>query len=314
MSRRKNAPAIDDRPANGWRHMRLLTFTDGAGTRIGVLKGEAIIDLSVAAPDLPREMVAFLECGEAALARAREVLAQSPATIAWSSVTIESPILRPPKILATGLNYRDHAIEVGGENAKLPERPVFFNKQSTSAHAPYAPVFLPPESDQLDYEAELAVVIGRRCRRVSAAQASQVIAGYTILNDLSLRDWQFRAPTAIMGKSWDTHCPIGPVIVTPDELPDPVALDIKTFVNGEVRQSSNTKNLIFDSAALIEQLSTAFTLEPGDVIATGTPGGVAAFRPGKPWLKIGDVVRVEIDRIGHIEAHVEADSIGSFIR
>jgi 2-keto-4-pentenoate hydratase/2-oxohepta-3-ene-1,7-dioic acid hydratase in catechol pathway len=298
----------------GGNNMRLLTFTDGAGTRIGVLKGDAIIDLCVAAPDLPLEMVAFLERGEAALARAREALAQSPATIALSNVTIESPILRPPKILATGLNYRDHAIEVGGENAKFPERPVFFNKQSTAARAPYAPVFLPPESDQLDYEAELAVVIGRRCRRVSAEQASQVIAGYTILNDLSLRDWQFRAPTVLMGKSWDTHCPMGPVIVTPDELPDPLALGIKTFVNGEVRQSSNTKNLIFDCAALIEQLSTAFTLEPGDVIATGTPGGVAAFRPGKPWLKIGDVVRVEIEAIGHIEARVEADSIGSFIR
>lgn len=294
--------------------MRLLTFTDSARTRIGAMKGEAIVDLSVAAPDLPREMVAFLEQGEAALKRTREVLARSSATIALSGVTIESPILRPPKILATGLNYRDHAIEVGGENAKLPERPVFFNKQSTAARAPYASVFLPPESDQLDYEAELAVVIGRRCRRVSVQQASQVIAGYTILNDLSVRDWQFRAPTALMGKSWDTHCPMGPVIVTPDELPDPLALDIKTFVNGEVRQSSNTRNLIFDCAALIEQLSTVFTLEPGDVIATGTPGGVAAFRPGKPWLKIGDTVRVEIERIGHIEARVEADSIGSFIR
>ncbi len=294
--------------------MRLLTFTDGGGTRIGAMKGEAIIDLSVAAPDLPSEMVAFLERGEGALKRARDVLTQSSATIELSSVTIESPILRPPKILATGLNYRDHAIEVGGENAKLPERPVFFNKQSTSAHAPYAPVFLPPESNQLDYEAELAVVIGRRCRRVSAEQAFQVIAGYTILNDLTLRDWQFRAPTVLMGKSWDTHCPMGPVIVTPDELPNPIALNIETFVNGEVRQSSNTRNLIFDCAALIESLSTVFTLEPGDVIASGTPGGVAAFRPGKPWLKIGDVVRVEIERIGHIEARVEADSIGSFIR
>jgi 2-keto-4-pentenoate hydratase/2-oxohepta-3-ene-1,7-dioic acid hydratase in catechol pathway len=310
----QNAQAVADHPVTGRCEMRLLTFTDGAGTRIGAMKDDAIVDLSVAAPDLPREMVAFLERGEAALQRARDVLARASATIELSNVTIESPILRPPKILATGLNYRDHAIEVGGENAKFPERPVFFNKQSTSAHAPYAPVFLPPESDQLDYEAELAVVIGRRCRRVSAAQASQVIAGYTILNDLSLRDWQFRAPTVLMGKSWDTHCPMGPVIVTSDELPDPLALDIKTLVNGEVRQSSNTRNLIFDCAALIEHLSTAFTLEPGDVIATGTPGGVAAFRPGKPWLKIGDIVRVEIERIGHLEARVEADSIGSFIR
>jgi len=294
--------------------MRLLTFTDDAGTRIGVLKGDAIVDLSIAAPELPREMVAFLEAGPAAMTRAREASAAAPATLAYSAVTIESPILRPPKILATGLNYRDHAIEVGGPDAKFPERPVFFNKQSTAARAPYAPVYLPPESDQLDYEAELAVVIGRRCRRVAAADAAQVIAGYTILNDLSLRDWQFRAPTVLMGKSWDTHCPMGPAIVTPDELPQPLALGIRTLVNGEVRQSSNTENLIFDCAALIAALSTAFTLEPGDVIATGTPGGVAAFRPGKPWLKVGDVVRVEIDKIGHIEARVEADPIGSFIQ
>jgi 2-keto-4-pentenoate hydratase/2-oxohepta-3-ene-1,7-dioic acid hydratase in catechol pathway len=294
--------------------MRLLTFSDHAGPRIGVMKGENIIDLSVAAPDLPREMVAFLAAGETALQTARQVLARDAGTIAWSSVTIESPILRPPKILATGLNYKDHAIEVGGENVKFPERPVFFNKQPTAARAPYAPIFMPPESVQLDYEAELAVVIGRRCRRVKADQAAQVIAGYTILNDVSVRDWQFMAPTVLMGKSWDTHCPMGPVIVTPDELPDPIALSIRTLVNGDVRQSSNTSNLIFDCAALIELLSTVFTLEPGDVIATGTPGGVAAFRPGKPWLKIGDVVRVEIERIGHIEARVEPDSIGSFIQ
>jgi len=294
--------------------MKLLTFTDGGGTRIGLLSGRGIVDLSIAAPHLPREMVAFLEAGEAAMAEARAAAGRGGDAIALSSVTLESPILRPPKILATGLNYRDHAIEVGGANAKLPERPVFFNKQSTSARAPYAPIMLPPESVQLDYEAELAVVIGRRCRRVKAAQAQQVIAGYTILNDVSVRDWQRMAPTALMGKSWDTHCPMGPVIVTADEIPDPLELDIRTLVNGEVRQSSNTRNLIFSCGDLIEALSTVFTLEPGDVIATGTPGGVAAFRPNKDWLKVGDVVRVEIERIGHIEASVVPDTIGSFIQ
>lgn len=294
--------------------MKLLTFTDGGGTRIGLLSERGILDLSVAAPQLPREMVAFLEGGEAAMEAARAAAGRAGDAIALSDVTIESPILRPPKILATGLNYRDHAVEVGGANAKLPERPVFFNKQSTSARAPYAPILLPPESVQLDYEAELAVVIGRRCRRVKAAQAHQVIAGYTILNDVSVRDWQRMAPTALMGKSWDTHCPMGPVIVTADEIPDPVELDIRTLVNGEVRQSSNTRNLIFGCGDLVEALSTVFTLEPGDVIATGTPGGVAAFRPNKDWLKVGDVVRVEIERIGHIEASVTPDTIGSFIQ
>lgn len=293
--------------------MRLLTFTDVSGTRIGLEKDGAIIDLREAAPGLPQDMVDFLKMGEGALSRAREVLAQSKASVRYSDVTIESPILRPSKIMATGMNYRDHAIEVGGPDAKLPEHPVFFSKPSTAVRAPYASILLPPESIQLDYEAELAIVIGRRCRRVKAAQASQVIAGFTILNDVSVRDWQFKSPTAIMGKSWDTHCPIGPTIVTVDEIVDPMTLDIRTFVNGELRQSSNTRNLIFDCGALIEALSTVFTLEPGDVIATGTPSGVAAFRPGKPWLKARDVVRIEIERIGHIEACVEPDMMGSFI-
>lgn len=300
---------------SGGCHMRLLTFTDtNADTRIGVLTADGIVDLSISAPELPREMVGLLTMGNAGLERARLAADQSKATIPYSSVTIESPILRPPKILATGMNYRDHCLEVGGPDAKFPVRPVFFNKQSTSINGPYAPVFLPNESEQLDYEAELAIVIGRRCRRVKAAQASQVIAGYTILNDLSIRDFQFRSSTALMGKSWDTHCPLGPVIVTPDELPNPLHMGIRTLVNGEIRQQSNTSNLIFDCGAIIEELSTVFTLEPGDIIATGTPGGVAAFRPGKPWLKVGDVVRVEIDGIGHLESPVEHDRIGSFIQ
>lgn len=294
--------------------MRLLTFSDDHGTRIGLATERGILDLSVAAPRLPREMVAFLGAGDAAMDEARAVHHRGGPEIPRSAVTIESPILRPPKILATGLNYRDHAIEVGGQDTKLPERPVFFIKPSSAVRAPYASIMLPPESAMLDYEAELAVVIGRRCRRVKAEQASRVIAGYTILNDVSVRDWQRMSPTVIMGKSWDTHCPMGPVIATADEVPDPVELDVRTTVNGDERQSSNTRNLIFNCAALIEALSTVFTLEPGDVIATGTPGGVAAFRPDKPWLKPGDVVRVEIERIGYIEATVAPDSIGSFIQ
>ncbi|HMN70451.1 MAG TPA: fumarylacetoacetate hydrolase family protein [Rhodoblastus sp.] len=295
--------------------MKLLTFSDAAGARIGLLEDdETIVDLSVAAPRLPRDMLSFLEGGEALMNAARAASGSAAGRLRRPDVTIESPLRRPPKILATGMNYSDHLIEVSGPDAKPPERPVFFNKQSTSARAPYASIMLPPESEQLDYEAELAIVIGRRCRRVRAADAHRVIAGYTILNDVSVRDWQRMASTTTMGKSWDTHCPMGPAIVTADEIPDPVELDIRTFVNGELRQSSNTRNLIFDCRKLIEALSTVFTLEPGDVIATGTPGGVAAFRPQKDWLKADDVVRVEIERIGHIEARIEPDSIGSFIQ
>jgi 2-keto-4-pentenoate hydratase/2-oxohepta-3-ene-1,7-dioic acid hydratase in catechol pathway len=163
---------------------------------------------------------------------------------------------------------------------------------------------MPRASTALDYEGELAVVIGRRCRHVPRDRAREVIAGYTVANDVTVRDWQLRSPTMTMGKSWDTHCPMGPWIVTADEVPDPHTLDIKTWVNGELRQSSNTKNLIFDVFTLVEHLSTAFTLEPGDVISTGTPSGVGiAMKPPK-LLVIGDVVRVAVEGIGEIEASV----------
>jgi 2-keto-4-pentenoate hydratase/2-oxohepta-3-ene-1,7-dioic acid hydratase in catechol pathway len=163
---------------------------------------------------------------------------------------------------------------------------------------------MPRVSTALDYEGELGVVIGRPCRHVPAARAQEVIAGLTVVNDVTVRDWQLRTPTWTMGKSFDTHCPIGPWIVTPDELPDPHSLDIKTWVNGELRQSSNTKHLIFDCFTLIEHLSTAFTLEPGDLIATGTPSGVGIGMKPPRLLQVGDVVRIAIDGVGEIENRV----------
>ena len=156
-------------------------------------------------------------------------------------------------------------------------------------------------SPLLDYEGELAIVIGRRCRHVPRAHAAAVIAGYTIANDVTVRDWQLREPTWTMGKSFDTHCPLGPALVTPDEIPDPASLELATYVNGERRQHSNTQHLIFDAPALIEFLSTAFTLEPGDVICTGTPGGVGMLMQPPTWLAPGDVVRVEITGLGALE-------------
>jgi len=216
-------------------------------------------------------------------------------------VHLESPILRPPKILAIGVNYRDHVEEAKEAGMKIPEFPMVFNKQSTSAHPPYEPFHMPRASHVLDYEGELALVIGRRCRHVPADRAGEVIAGYAVANDVTVRDWQLRVPTWTMGKSFDTHCPLGPWIVTADEVPDPHSLDLKTWVNGELRQSSNTKNLIFDCFALIEHLSTAFTLEPGDVIVTGTPGGVGIAMKPPQLLKVGDVVRIAIDGVGEIE-------------
>ena len=292
----------------GESRMRLVTFTDTDSTRIGVLKGDKIVDLAVAAPDLPREMVAFLEAGESALVKARAA-AGADASVNVADVTLESPVLRPPKILAVGLNYLGHVEETGRE---LPKVPMIFNKQSTSATGPFAPILRPKESVAMDYEGEMGVVIGKRCRRVPKERAGEVIAGYTVLNDVSIRDWQRRSATMTMGKSWDSHCPMGPAIVTPDEV-DISKLDLKTLVNGEVRQHSDTSYLIFDVPTLIEHLSTAFTLEPGDVIATGTCAGVAVAMEGTPWLKHGDVVRVEIETLGAIENTVADDEGGVII-
>ena len=189
----------------------------------------------------------------------------------------------------------------------MPEVPMIFNKQSTAVSGPGAAIWRPKDSVELDYEGELGVVIGKRCRRVPKDKAATVIAGYTIVNDVSVRDWQARSATTTMGKSWDTHCPMGPYIVTTDEVPDPHRLDLKTWVNGELRQNSNTKHLIFNCFDIVEHLSTAFTLEPGDVIATGTPSGVILGMDPKIWLKPGDVVRIAIDQLGVLENPVVAE-------
>ena len=246
-------------------------------------------------------MLTFLAQGEAAFNTAREVCASGTGRLALRDVSLEAPVRRPPKILAVGLNYRDHAAEGGFD---IPTVPMIFNKQSTAVTGPQGAIYLPKESVQLDYEGEFAFIIGKRCRHVPKEKALDVIAGYTIANDVSVRDWQFRSPTTTMGKSWDTHCPLGPYMVTPDEVGDPHNLTLRTWVNDELRQDSNTKNLIFDCSDIIAHLSTAFTLEPGDVICTGTPSGVGLGMDPKVWLKAGDVVRITIDQLGTLENRV----------
>ena len=182
--------------------------------------------------------------------------------------------------------------------------PIFFNKQTTCVTGPHDPIHLPRVSPLLDYEGELAFVIGRRCRHVSRERAAEVIAGYLVVNDVSVRDWQLRTPTMTMGKSFDTHGPMGPWLVTADEIGDPHALELRTWVNGELRQHSNTRHLIYDCFAQVEHLSTAFTLEPGDVVTTGTPAGVGGAMSPPRFLGRGDVVRIEIEKIGSIENRV----------
>jgi 2-keto-4-pentenoate hydratase/2-oxohepta-3-ene-1,7-dioic acid hydratase in catechol pathway len=284
--------------------MKLCTFLRDAAPLAGVVTDDGIVDLSVAAPELPRDLTALLAAGEPALRRAAAAASTARARVPLDSVRLGPPILRPPKFLAVGLNYADHVAEAGLEAPKLP---TIFNKQSTCVAGPNDPVHMPRVSSALDYEGELGFVIGRRCRHVPRAHAHEVIAGYLVVNDVSVRDWQLRIPTWTMGKSFDTHGPIGPWITTPDEAGDPHALRLRTWINGELRQDSNTKNLIFDCFAIVEHLSTAFTLEPGDVVATGTPGGVGIATKPPRLLSIGDVMRVEIEGLGALENRVVAE-------
>lgn len=278
--------------------MKIISFTEAGRSRIGLLEGDSIIDLAQTNPDLPTDMLSFLQQGETAMAIVRTSQG-TPPHFSVNDVKIEALIKRPPKIIAIGLNYRAHALE---SNMAIPEVPLVFTKQSTSSHGPYDPIHWSEDSKALDYEGELALVIGKNCRRVPKDKASSVIAGFCVLNDVSVRDWQMRGtpPSFTMGKSWDTHCPIGPSLVTADEV-DPHNLQLKTYVNGELRQDTNTNDLIFDCYHLIEFLSTAFTLEAGDIIATGTPSGVGFAQKPRAMLVVGDTIRIEIDGLGHIE-------------
>lgn len=277
--------------------MKLVTFTHARTTRIGIAIGDDVVDLTAAAPDLPRDMLTFLEAGNDAMAAANAAIG-SEHRIPVADVQLEAPIARPPKFLAVGLNYADHVAEAGLET---PENPMIFNKQSTCVTGPTDPIHVPKVSHVLDYEGELGIVIGRHARHVSRDDAADYIAGYVVVNDASVRDWQFRTPTWTLGKSFDTHGPIGPWIVTTDELTDPHQSALRTYVNDELRQESNTKHLIFNCFELVEYLTKAFTLEPGDIIATGTPSGIGVLMKPPQLLKEGDVVRIEIEGIGQIE-------------
>ena len=290
--------------------MKLVTFTHQDSRRIGVIDGDDVVGVGAADASLPGDMLSLLEAGPSALETVHAASIGGP-RIALSDVRLEAPIARPPKFLGIGLNYADHVAESGLET---PAHPTAFNKQSTCIVGPYDDVHIPRASSAIDYEGELGFVIGRRCRHVSKEDAREVIAGYTIVNDVSVRDWQLRIPTWTIGKSFDTHGPIGPWIVTADEVPDPHQLGLRTFVNDELRQESNTKELIFDCFTLVEHLSTAFTLEPGDIIATGTPSGVGIGMKPPQLLKAGDVVRIEIDGLGAIENRfIEEPADSAFI-
>jgi 2-keto-4-pentenoate hydratase/2-oxohepta-3-ene-1,7-dioic acid hydratase in catechol pathway len=276
--------------------MRLVTFTHAQHTRIGVVADGAVCDVTAVAP-VPGEMLALLAAGADGLAALRRAVDRAP-RLALADVHLHAPVPAPPTYLGIGLNYADHIAESG---LPKPDFPAFFNKQTACVTGPYDPIHLPRVSRALDYEGELAFVIGRRCRHIPAERAHEVIAGYLVANDVSVRDWQFKAPTMTLGKSFDTHGPLGPWLTTPDEIGDPHALELRTWVNGELRQHSNTRQLIFSCFEQVAVLSTVFTLQPGDVITTGTPSGVGAAMQPMCFLRAGDVVRVEVEGLGHIE-------------
>jgi 2-keto-4-pentenoate hydratase/2-oxohepta-3-ene-1,7-dioic acid hydratase in catechol pathway len=277
--------------------MRLGTLVGERGDQPCVIVGEEVIDLSGVAPALPGTVAGILALGAEGADAVAAVVAGTAPRVPLASVWLTAPV-RPTKFFGIGLNYADHAAEV---NRTPTEFPTVFAKMINSVSGPFDPIHRPAVSVQLDYEGELGVVIGHRCHHVSREQAPSVIGGYLISNDVTVRDWQRLTQQWTLGKSFDTHGPIGPWVVTADELGDPHQLDFRTYVNGEIRQQSNTSQLIHDCFDLVAAISTACTLEPGDIIATGTASGVATGRTPPPWLVAGDVVRIEIDGIGHIE-------------
>lgn len=247
---------------------------------------------------LPETMRSFLAIGPEGIERLRDALG-SKRGIAHDPrhVRVKAPVPDPPKVICVGLNYRDHAKESGSE---VPDEPVFFNKFPTAVIGPDEPIELPPVSSQVDYEAELVVVIGRGGKRIDRSTAYEHVAGYTCGHDVSARDWQLHKPGKqwLCGKSFDTFAPIGPAIVTADELADPHSLDIRFRLNGQVLQESNTRELIFPVDELVAYISQVATLEPGDLLFTGTPPGVGYARKPQVFLKPGDLCEVEIESIG----------------
>ncbi len=286
--------------------MKLATFRHRGEVAIGAVVDSAVIPVAEIAPGLPMTLEALLDGGPEVMTALRERLLHAGHGLPLAQVELLAPIRHPRKFLAIGLNYSSHLAEFLAKGNPAPDlaHQIWFNKQTSCVTGPRDPIHRPRVSHQLDFEGELGVVIGRRCRHVAAADAHRVIAGYMIVNDVSVRDWQKRTPTATLGKSFDTHGPTGPWLTTADEIPDAGALEIVTTVDDVVVQRGSTAELIHSIGAMIACLTTVMTLEPGDILATGTPSGVGMGRTPPVWLKPGQVVRVAIERLGYIENQV----------
>lgn len=274
--------------------MKLVTFTHLNKTRIGAVIDDHVVD-SLSNPAIPPNMLAFLNAGETSLKAMQQLIDSTGQRIPLSDVKLEAPIPRPGKFLGVGLNYADHIEETGRDR---PEYPTIFTKQSTCVIGQGDAIHLPKISDKLDYEGELAFVIGTRCRHISVTDAPAMIAGYTIVNDVTIRDWQNRSPTWTLGKSFDTHGPMGPWLVTADEIKDPHQLDLNTWIDDELRQSSSTRYMLFNCFELLSYISQAMTLEPGDVISTGTPSGVGVKMQPRGYMKACQTAKISIEGLG----------------
>lgn len=287
--------------------MKLATYLDAHGEHIGVVVGDGIVSIARHIPAAPARMIDLIARWE----EFRDLLAplqSGTPDVRLDQVRLRAPVPRPGKIMAIGLNYLDHVTET---QLKVPEHQLWFSKAPTSVTGPFDPIALPAVSNVLDYEAEMVAVIGRKVRGVSGAAAKDAIFGYCVGNDVSVRDWQTRVTQWVLGKSFDTHAPFGPWITTADEV-DAHSLGIRCKVNGQELQAANTSQMLFNCFDQVEHLSQVMTLEPGDVIFTGTPSGVGFARDPQILLRDGDIVRVEIDGLGAIENRVKAEPATGF--
>jgi 2-keto-4-pentenoate hydratase/2-oxohepta-3-ene-1,7-dioic acid hydratase in catechol pathway len=281
--------------------MKLVTFSFEDNTpRLGAVAGETVVPLAGVASDMIDLIARWSDVG----AKVREIAKAQRDAVELKCMHLFAPVPRPGKIMAIGMNYADHVKEMGREP---PKDQVWFAKATTAVNGPNDPIQIPKVSDAVDWEAELVVVIGKRGRHIAKDKAREHIFGYCCGNDVSARDWQNRTPQWILGKSFDTYAPFGPWITTPDEVGDPHELGIRCIVNDETRQNSNTGNLVFNVWDQLAHLSQVMTLEPGDIIYTGTPGGVGMGMKPPVFLKAGDRVRVEIDKLGALDAVCEAE-------
>lgn len=279
--------------------MKLVRFSaGGTGPRLGVCAEAGVAALKDHLDDAPDDMIALIRDWDSYRDRVAGI---TRFDFFLGDVTLHVPIARPGKILGIGFNYADHAAEAGIEP---PTEQMWFSKAVTSANGPFDPIQRPKVSVALDYEAEMVAIIGTGGRHLKGDAAEAAIFGYCVGNDVSVRDWQMRTSQFVLGKSFDTHAPFGPWIVTADAV-DVGNLEIAAYVNGERRQHSNTRHLIFKCSDQVELLSQAMTLEPGDVLFTGTPNGVGAVRKPPLWLRHDDVVKIEIEGLGAIENRVE---------